>query len=78
MMEDQAPIVSITVFKWLLTILTGGLAGTWFFYDAINLVRLRGKHRRDPSSQDRAFGYVIGVIIGFIGVWGCLRFHGVV
>jgi hypothetical protein len=78
MMEDQAPIVSITAFKWFLTILTGGLAGTWFFYDSFNLLRMRGKDRRDPSTHDKAFGYVMGIMIGFIGVWGCLRFHGVV
>jgi hypothetical protein len=78
MMEDQAPIVSITAFKWFLTILTGGLAGTWFFYDAYNLIRLRRTGAKDASAQDRYFGYMIGVVIGFIGVWGCLRFHGVV
>jgi hypothetical protein len=85
MMEDQAPIVSLTAFKWFLTILTGGLAGSWLVYDAFNLVRLHRKvsgapkgATMDASSHDKYFGYVIGVLIGVIGVWGCLRFHGVV
>jgi hypothetical protein len=78
-MEDQAPIVSVIAFKWFLTILTGGLAGSWLVYDAFNLVRMHRKGAtRDASSHDKHFGYVIGVIIGVIGVWGCLRFHGVV
>jgi hypothetical protein len=72
------PIVSETVFKWFLTIFTAGLAGTWFFYDAYKLVRLASADRRDPVVRDKRFGYAMGVVIGFIGVWGCLRFHGVV
>jgi hypothetical protein len=28
--------------------------------------------------RDRHFGYVMGIIIGALGVLGCLKFHGVV
>ncbi len=72
------PIVSAGVFKWFVTILTASLAGTWFFYDAYKLVRLAKADKTDPTVHDKRFGYGIGMIIGFIGVWGCLRFHGVV
>jgi hypothetical protein len=73
------PIVSEEVFKWAITIMTGGLAGTWFVYDALKLYWLRNADRKsEPELHDKRFGYGVGVIIGFIGVWGCLRFHGVV
>jgi hypothetical protein len=78
MMEDQAPIVSQTAFHWFLIILTGGFAGTWFVYDALKLFWLRTASGKDPVVHDKRFGYACGVVIGFIGVWGCLRFHGVV
>jgi hypothetical protein len=68
-------LVSDEVFKWVLTIITGSVAGTFLVVDAIRLVRLRGD---GPNNHDKRFGYGIGVVIGFIGVWGCLRFHGVV
>lgn len=72
------PLVSQDTFKWILTIATGGLAGTWFFYDGIKLIRLRNSDGKDPTIRDKRFGYVMGMMIGAIGVWGCLRFHGVV
>jgi hypothetical protein len=75
-MTDQ--ILSPQAFKWFLTILTGGLAGVWFFYDAFNLIRTRNHDRSDGVVRDKHFGYVIGIVIGIIGVLGCLRFHDVV
>ena len=33
---------------------------------------------RDPLVRDRRFGYAMGIVIGLIGVVGCLRFHDVV
>jgi hypothetical protein len=71
-------LMSATAFKWFLTILTGGLAGAWFVYDSINLIRTRNLDRSDAVIRDRHFGYVMGIIIGVIGVLGCLKFHGVV
>ena len=71
-------LMSATAFKWFLTILTGGLAGAWFVYDSINLIRTRNLDRSDAVVRDRHFGYVMGIIIGVIGVLGCLKFHGVV
>jgi hypothetical protein len=46
----------------------------WFVYDAIKLVRLRPD---DPKLHDKRFGYAMGVVIGAIGVIGCLKFQGV-
>ncbi len=77
-MTDPNPLVSDVVFKWFITLLTGIIAGTWFLYDAYKVARLIKADKRDPMVHDKRFGYGIGVVIGFIGVWGCLRFHGVV
>lgn len=71
-------LMSPTAFKWFLTFLTGGLASAWLVYDTINLIRFRKLDRRDGSVRDRHFGYVMGIIIGALGVLGCLKFHGVV
>jgi hypothetical protein len=70
-------LVSQSVFAWFVTILTGGLAGSWLVYDVINLIRARRADSRDPLVRDRRFGYLIGIAIGIVGVVGCLRFHDV-
>jgi hypothetical protein len=69
--------MSDTAFGWLLTAVTGGLAGVWLVYDAINLWRSFATDGADPVVRDKRFGYVIGMIIGIVGLVGCLRFHGV-
>jgi small-conductance mechanosensitive channel len=71
-------LVSQTMFAWIVTGLTGGVAGAWFFYDIINLLRVRRADGADPLIRDRRFGYLVGIVIGFAGVLGCLRFHDVV
>ena len=71
-------LMSDNAFKWFLTFLTGGLASAWFIYDSINLIRTRNADRSDPVVRDKHFGYVMGILIGIIGVVGCLRFHDVV
>jgi hypothetical protein len=73
-----AEIVSHETFRWILTGLTGGLAGSWVIYDSINLLRLRGADFSDPLARDRRFGYLIGIAIGLVGVIGCLLFHDVI
>jgi hypothetical protein len=70
-------IVSDSAFHWILTVLTGGLAGAWLVYDARNLVKLRRGDAGDPLVRDRRFGYVIGIAIAVIGIVGVLSFHGV-
>lgn len=69
--------MTATQFGWFLTALTGGLAGTWLVHDAICLVRTRKADRSDPVMRDKHFGYVIGIMIGVVGVLGCLMFQGV-
>ena len=70
-------IVSDHVFGWFITLITGGVAGAWFVYDAINLWRTRGADRGDPKVRDKHFGYVMGMIIGVLGVLGTLKYRGV-
>jgi hypothetical protein len=68
-------------FRLLLSLLTGGAAGAWLIHDLLLLARVArqrgGGRRRDPLVADQAFGYVIGIVIGIIGVVGTLRFNGV-
>ena len=74
-MKDQ--ILSPDGFKWFLTLTTGLLAGAWVFVDGFSLVRLRKADRKNPIVRDKHFGYVMGMLIGIVGVYGCLRFHGI-
>lgn len=70
-------VMSASAFDWFITLVTGGVAGAWFVYDAVNLARARGLDGTDPKVRDRRFGYVMGMIIGVIGVVGALKFQGV-
>ena len=70
-------LVSYEAFRWILTGLTGGLATTWLVYDTYNLVRSRTADRSDPTVRDKRFGYVIGIVVGVIGVIGSLKYHHV-
>lgn len=74
-MKDQ--IFSPVGFKWFLTLLTGVVATAWFFYDSINLIRTRKLDRKDAVVRDRHFGYVMGILIGLVGIVGTLRYQGV-
>ena len=70
-------LVSADAFNWFLTLVTGIVAGGWLVYDAISLVRTRRADRSDPIVRDKHFGYVMGMIIGVIGLVGTLKFQGV-
>jgi hypothetical protein len=70
-------LMSDGTFKWLLTGLTAGLSTPWIFYDTFNLWRTRTLDPADPVVRDKRFGYAVGIVIGVIGTFGCLRFAGV-
>jgi len=70
-------LVSDDMFRILLSVITGGVAGVWAIHDVIFLARLRGSNHRDPLVADKRFGYAMGIVIGTIGVVGTLRFNGV-
>jgi hypothetical protein len=68
-------LVSATTFTWILTALTGGLAGFWLVYDSWSLVRSRTVDRTDAIVRDKVFGYMMGIVIGALGVAGVLKHH---
>jgi hypothetical protein len=70
-------LVSDWAFRLAISVITGGVAGFWVIHDVVLLARLRGENRRDPLVADKRFGYAMGILIGLIGVFGTLRFNGV-
>lgn len=68
-------ILSDVAFDWALTLITGVVAGVWFFWDAFKLARLRNADRSDPIVRDKQFGYVMGIVIGLLGVLGSVKHH---
>jgi len=69
-------IVSDEVFRWFLTLAVGVVAGIWFILDARALVRTFGQPTT-PHLSDRRFGYMMGILIGAVGVIGTLRYQHV-
>jgi hypothetical protein len=71
-------LVSQSAFYGFVTVVTGGVGGVWSIYDLISMIRLRRADGRDPLVHDKRFGYAMGMVIGLVGVVGCLHFHNVV
>jgi len=71
-------LLSDTAFRAVITVATGGFSAIWVIHDVLFLARLRGADRRDPLVRDQRFGYVMGIVMGIIGVVGALRYNGVV
>jgi len=69
-------IVSDEVFRWFLTLAVGVVAGIWFVLDTRALFRTRGQ-LATPHLHDRRFGYMMGMLIGAVGVIGALRYQHV-
>jgi hypothetical protein len=69
----EPTLVPDSVFRLLLSILTGGVWAPWLIHDLVMLLRLP---RRDPRLGDRRFGYLVGIVIATIGLVGTARFNG--
>jgi hypothetical protein len=72
----EMTLLSEPAFHLALSIITGGVAGLWTIHDIVLLARTRGAGS-GPLLADRRFGYVMGIVIGMIGIIGTLRFNGV-
>jgi Na+/proline symporter len=68
-------LMSANAFHWVLIALTGGLAGSWLFHDALHLLKHHRADASDPQIPDKRFGYIIGILIGIIGIVGCVGYH---
>lgn len=67
--------MSETTFRWFLTFAVGFISVLWVLYDAVNLARVWPADMTVPVNRDRRFGYLMGVIMGSIGVIGTARFN---
>jgi len=67
--------MSQAAFGWVVTALTGGVAGVWGVVDVIRLRRALREDRRQPVVRDRIFGSVIGLAISALGVTGAILYH---
>jgi len=67
--------MSAYAFDWFISLFTFCLAGPWIFYDGYNLIKLRKADGADPIVGDKRFGYVVGMLIGIIGVIGVTKHH---
>lgn len=68
-------ILSPRAFDVFLTASVGVVAVVWMIYDARNLVRARRADSSDPKVRDRRFGYVMGIVIGAVGVAGVVHHY---
>jgi hypothetical protein len=71
----ESTVMPDSVFRLLLSILTGGASGVWLIHDFVMLLRLP-RAGGDLQLGDRRFGYVVGVVIATIGLVGTARFNG--
>ncbi len=71
----MSEIVSATAFDYILSAAVGIVAAVWVVYDAVNLARALKLDGNDPVVRDKRFGYVIGMIIGAVGVIGVAMHH---
>ena len=65
-------IVSHEHWMWFCGGVTGIVAVAWLVLDGVRLGRaLTGR----GVDRDHLFGYVVGVVVGLIGIVGVARFH---
>jgi Zn-dependent protease len=65
-------LISPAAFEVFNTAALGVVAVGWLAYDVLNLVKARDVDRADPLVRDRLFGYVMGIVIGVVGVVGVI------
>ncbi len=74
-MSTEYNFLPLSSLSWILTVSTGVLATVWVAYDLRNLFKQRGKDFSDPLERDKRFGFIMGVIIGLIGMFGVFKYH---
>lgn len=73
-------IMSHAAFMWIVTALTVGVCVGWGARDVYLLCKnLPARGRAAWSDQaawrDQIFGSIIGVAMGFLGIYGALKYH---
>jgi hypothetical protein len=68
-------IVSETAFLWIISAILAGFSGFWLVRDIFFLRAVRRGETDPVIRRDKAFGALMGMIIGAIGVAGVLRYH---
>ena len=74
-MSTAYNFMPLSSLAWIITVSTGALGGVWAAYDLRNLLKHQGADMSDPLERDKRFGYIMGVIIGLVGVFGVLKYH---
>ncbi len=73
-------IMSHTAFMWVVTALTAGVcvvSGARDVYLLFKHLPARGRAAWTDQGawRDQIFGAIIGVSMGFLGIYGCLKYH---
>lgn len=74
-MSSEYNFIAGNPLPWVVTVSTGLLGAIWAAYDARNLLKHRTADMRDPLERDKRFGYIMGIVIGLIGVFGVIKYH---
>jgi len=64
-------------FDIILTMLVVCVCAPWLIYEIRNLSRALKQDGSDPVVRDRRFGYSIGILIAVVGIYGSLKYNGV-
>lgn len=68
-------IVSQTVYDYFLSGITGAVAAYWVAIDTYRLRKALRLQPRDAAARDRIFGSSLGILVGFVGVFGVIMHH---
>jgi len=74
-MSTAYNFMPLSSLSWILTVSTGALGAVWAVYDMRNLIKHLGADLANPLERDKRFGYIMGIIIGLVGVFGVLKYH---